>query len=631
MPRATVPALFKEGSAMRLVSSAVLATVLALAGAPALAQTAPPPVEYDLGFDNAAHHEARITVTYRGLEPGPVRFRMARSSPGRYAIHEFAKNVYSVSAVDGAGRPLTIERTDPYGWTVASHDGTVTVAYTLWADRGDGTYAQIDTSHARLNAPASLMRAEGHDDRPARLRFRRPDPRWRIATQLAPTSDPEVFTAPNFQYLMDSPVELSDHMVREWRVDDAGVSRTIRIALHHAGTAAEADEFAARAKKVVAAQIAIFGDVPDFDFGTYTFLADYLPWISGDGMEHRNSTVISTTRGLAEANYSQIGTLSHEFFHAWNVERIRPAELEPFDFTQADPTPSLWLSEGFTNYYGPLAVRRAGVGSIDDFLGAIGGQANFIVNNPARAYGGPQEMSLRAPFADAATAIDPTNGNIFATYYLWGATIAAGLDLTLRERFPGVTLDDYMRWLWLHHGVTEVPLTTDDLQRGLAEVTGDPAFAAEVFDHMIRDSGLPDFAPLLAQAGIVMQPQNPGKAWTGPVPLQFTGTAAKVSGATAPGTPLYDIGLDRGDEIVAVGDTVIDSQADWDKVIQAARPRDEVVVRFIRRGREGVARMRFAADPSFKWVRVETTGGQATEAQLAFRRAWLGEETAPES
>lgn len=615
---------------MRLVSSAVLAAALLTGGAPALAQSGPP-VEYDLRFDNAAHREARITVTYRGLEPGPVRFRMSRSSPGRYAIHEFAKNVYSVSAVDGAGRPLSIERTDPYGWTVPNHDGTVTVAYTLWADRGDGTYAQIDTSHARLNAPASLMWAEGHDDRAARLRFHRLNPDWKIATQLAPTSDPDVFTAPNFQYLMDSPMELSDHMVREWQVDDAGTPRTIRIAVHHQGTEAQADEFAARARKVVDAQIAVFGDVPDFDFGTYTFLADYLPWISGDGMEHRNSTIISTPQSFEAAKFGQINTLSHEFFHAWNVERIRPAELEPFDFTQADPTPSLWLSEGFTNYYGPLAIRRAGVNTVDAFLGAIGGQVNFIVNNPARAYGGPQEMSIRAPFADAAVAIDPQNPNIFATYYLWGATVATALDLTLRQRFPGVTLDHYMRWLWTHHGISETPFTTDDLQRGLAEVTGDAAFAADFFDRAIRGSDLPDFAPLLAQAGIVIQAQNPGKAWAGPVPLQFNGTTATVVGATAPGTPLYDIGLDRGDEVVAVGDTAIDSQADWDRVIAGAQPGDEVAVRFIRRGQEGVARMRFAADPAFKWVRIETTGTPAAEAQLAFRRAWLGEETAPAS
>lgn len=612
---------------MRILASSAAAATL-LFSTQAWAQT-PPPVEYELSFDNAAHREARISVTYRDLAPGPVRFRMSRSSPGRYAVHEFAKNVYSVSAVDGAGRALPIGRTEPYSWTVSGHDGTVTVAYTLWADRGDGTYAQIDPSHARLNAPASLMWAEGHDDRGARLRFRRPDASWRIATQLAPTDDPEVFTAPNFQYLMDSPIELSPHTVREWQVDDAGVPRTIRIALHHPGSEAEADVFADRARRVVDAQIAIFGDVPDFDFGVYTFLADYVPWISGDGMEHRNSTVISTPRGLAEAEYAQIGTLSHEFFHAWNVERIRPAELEPFDFTEADPTPSLWFAEGFTSYYGPLTIRRAGVEDVDAFLDEMGGQLSFIANTPARAYGGPEEMSLRAPFVDAATSIDPTNGNIFASYYPYGAVIAMGLDLTLRARFPGVTLDDYMRLMWTRHGVPERPYTPADLERALADVTSDPAFAREVFDGWIRGSQLPDFEALLARAGVVVVPRHPGRAWAGQVSLQYANGVATLGGATAPGTPLHALGLDRGDEIVSVGDIAIDSPADWTRVLAGARPGDEVEVRFMRRGQEGAGRMTFAADPALKLQRTETAEGDLTESQRAFRRAWLGEDAAP--
>lgn len=612
---------------MRLMASAATVAAL-LCGTPALAQT-PSPVEYELSFDSALHREARIRVTYRDLLPGPVRFRMSRSSPGRYAIHEFAKNVYSVTAVDGAGHALPIGRTDPYSWTVSGHDGTVTVAYTLWADRGDGTYAQIDQSHARLNAPASLMWAEGHDDRGARLRFRRPDSSWRIATQLAPTDDPEVFTAPNFQYLMDSPIELSPHTVREWQVDDAGVPRTIRIALHHLGSEAEADAFADRARRVVDAQIAVFGDVPDFDFGVYTFLADYVPWISGDGMEHRNSTVISMPRGLAEAEYGQIGTLSHEFFHAWNVERIRPAELEPFDFTGADPTPSLWFAEGFTSYYGPLTIRRAGVENVDAFLDEMGGQLSFIANNPARAYGSPEEMSLRAPFVDAATSIDPTNANIFASYYPYGAVIAMGLDLTLRAGFPGVTLDDYMRLMWTRHGVPERPYTPDDLERALADVTGDQAFAREVFDHWIRGSQLPDFEALLARAGVVIVPRNPGRGWVGPASLQYANGVATLGGATAPGSPLYALGLDRGDEIVSVGGVAIDSQADWTRVITGARPGDEEEVRFVRRGQDGTGRMTFAADPALKLQRMETREGDLTESQRAFRRAWLGEDAAP--
>ncbi|WP_439471915.1 M61 family metallopeptidase [Brevundimonas sp.] len=605
------------------VSLAVLSLGLAT---PVLAQTAPP-VRYELSFDNAVHHEARITVTYRDLGREPVRFEMSRSSPGRYAIHEFAKNVYSVSAVDGAGRALTVQRSDPYGWTVAGHDGTVSVTYTLYGDRADGTYAQIDATHAHLNMPATLMWARGHDDRPVELHFRSPNSDWKIATQLAPTSDPAVFTAPNLQYLMDSPTELSDHRVREWTVDDHGTPRTIRIALHDPGTDQNADIFAERARKVVDQLISVFGDVPDFDYGTYTFLADYLPHVSGDGMEHRNSTVLSGSRSLAEADYGQIGTLSHEFFHSWNVERIRPKELEPFDFTRANATPSLWFAEGFTNYYGPLAIRRAGVSNIDRFLAEIGGQANVIVNTPARAYGSPQEMSLRAPFVDAAASIDPNNPNIFTSYYTYGATLALTLDLTLRQRFPGKTLDDYMRWMWRHHGVNEVPYTPDDLRKGLAAVTGDQAFADAFFADSIQRSGLPDLAPLLAQAGVVMRPRNATGAWAGPARLQVADSVVRLAGATVPNTPLYIAGLDGGDEIVRLGETAIDSQANWDDALKALKPGDTVSITFIQRGVERTAQLTLASDPNFELVRVENAGGTATPQQLAFRAAWLGAES----
>lgn len=579
--------------------------------------------DYEVSFDNAAHHEARITVTYRDVGSSPVRFQMSRSSPGRYAIHEFAKNVYSVSAVDGAGRSLSVDRTDPYGWTVGGHDGVVSLSYTLFADRADGTYAQIDPSHAHLNMPATLAWATGFDDRPVRVSFKPFAADWIIATQLAPTDQPHVFTAPNLQYLMDSPVQLAPLTLREWQVDDAGTPRTIRIALHHAGTEEDADIFAERARRVVDAQIAVFGDVPDFDFGTYTFLADYLPYVSGDGMEHRNSTVITDTRSLKEADFDQIGTLSHEFFHAWNVERIRPAELEPFDYTRANATPSLWFAEGFTSYYGPLTIRRAGVSDVDKFLKEMGGQLNFVQNASGRRFGSPQEMSLRAPFVDAAAAIDPTNPNIFVSYYPYGAVIAFGLDLTLRQRFPGLTLDDYMRRVWADHGVSETPYTRADLETALARTTGDAAFARDLFARQVDASELPDFAPLLAQAGILIEPTNPATAWAGAFRFQATGGAI-IAAALAPGAPLYEAGLDRGDQILALGDAEVASPDDWNKAIAALKPGDEVVVRFLQRGVERSAPLRLIADPALRLVRAEAGGGSVTPEQLAFRQAWLG-------
>lgn len=605
---------------------ALAATALTPAAAQNAATAPPAPtraaVEFDIAFPHPEHHEAQVSVTYRDLEAGPVRFQMARSSPGRYALHEFAKNVYSVSAVDGAGRPLTLSRTDPYGWTVPTHDGTVTVRYTLFGDRGDGTYAQIDPTHAHLNIPATFLWAAGQDDRPIRVRFH-PATGWKIATQLAPTADPDVFTARDLQYFMDSPVEMSAFDTRSWSVTDGAKRYTIRLTAHHDGSPADLDRFAAMAQKVVAQQIAIFGEPAPYDYGSYTFLADYMPQISGDGMEHRNSTVITMPRSLAAANFAQIQTLSHEFFHSWNVERIRPAELEPFDFTRANATPSLWLAEGFTQYYGPLAVVRAGQMPLDDYIAQLSGTLNGLLTTPARRYGGPQEMSLRAPFVDAAQSIDPTNANIFKSYYPYGAVLALALDLELRQSFPKLTLDDYMRQLWRNHGKPERSYRPDDLRIALAQVTGDQAFADRFFTRSVTGSALPDFAPLLAQAGLTLRPAHPGAAWAGALPAAGDG-GLTITTPTAPGTPLYDAGLDKDDVILSVdGRPVADAQG-WTALLAAHKPGDRLPIAYRQRSGERRSELTLIADPDMQVIPNERLGQKLTPAQTRFRRSWLG-------
>jgi len=580
------------------------------------------PIQYDVSFPDAAHHEARITVTYRDLRPGPVRFQMARSSPGRYALHEFAKNVYSVSAVDGRGAGLAMTRTDPYGWSVDRHDGTVSVTYTLYGDQGDGTYAQIDRSHAHLNMPASFLWAAGYDDRPIRVRFRPADPKWKAATQLPEGRGPMTFWAPDLQYFMDSPVELSDFSMREWRVGEGAAAQTIRLAVHHQGTEAEVDRFAAVAGRVIRQHAAVFGAMPRFDYGRYTFIADYLPWAAGDGMEHRNSTIITDTRGLAEAGYAQIQTLAHEFTHAWNVERIRPAELEPFDFTRANPTPSLWLAEGFTSYYQPLTVRRAGESPTDDLLRGFSRLLNGVLLSPARRYGGPQEMSLRAPFNDAARSIDPTNPNVFVSYYGYGAAIALALDLEIRGRYPGKSLDDYMRELWRAHGVTERPYSPDDLRAALARVTGDAAFADAFFAASVRGSSLPDFAPLLARAGLALRPARGTNGWLG-AEVAAEGGTVTVAEPPVPDSPIYRAGIDRGDVLVSVNGRPVADVAGW-TAAAAIRPGDRVDLVVRGRGTERRVAVTAVADPSVEVVRAESIGRALTPAQRAFRAAWLG-------
>lgn len=605
------------------IKTFTIAAGLCASTSAAVAQSGGIPVEYEASFENAAHHEARISVTYRAISPAPLELRMARSSPGRYAIHEFAKNVYDVSAVDGAGRPLKISRTDPYSWRVFGHDGTVKATYTLFADRADGTYSQIDDTHAHLNIPATFMWAKGFDARPITVTFRVGSRPWKAATQLELSREPMTFRAPNLQYFMDSPTELSDFAIREWRVGD----QTLRLAVHHAGIEADIDVFVERAKKVVAQHQQVFGDLPRFDFGTYTFIADYLPHVNGDGMEHRNSTIISGTRGLYESDFSQLETLSHEFFHCWNVERIRPAELEPFDFTRANPSPSLWLAEGFTQYYGDLTLRRTGESSVAEYLDTVGGLMNGVVRATGRRFGSPQEMSLRAPFVDAATALDPTNGsNTFVSYYTYGATIALALDLTLRQKFDGLSLDDFMREMWRVHGKTEKSYTPKDIERALATVTGDAKFAADFFSKYIDGNALPDFAPLLAQAGLELRPKNTDKASIGRVGWTREGRVVTLRGNALIGEPLYEAALDRGDEILSIGRFTIDEEGDVAKALGKQKPGDRVSVRYLRRGQERTVEVVLSEDATLEIALLEDSKSTPTEAQLAFRSAWLGAE-----
>ena len=175
----------------------------------------------------------QVDASFTELGAETLELRMSRSSPGRYSLHDFAKNVYDVHAFAADGRELPTTRPDPYGWNVIGHGGTVTVKYKVYGDRVDGTYLGVDETHAHINMPAAIMWAHGQDDRPATLTFVQPSgTTWQVATQLHPGASPLEFTAPNLQYLMDSPSEFGPVVMRQFTVGP----RTFRFALHHAGT-----------------------------------------------------------------------------------------------------------------------------------------------------------------------------------------------------------------------------------------------------------------------------------------------------------------------------------------------------------------------------------------------------------
>jgi predicted metalloprotease with PDZ domain len=553
--------------------------------------------------------------------PGPLDLRMSRTSPGRYALHEFAKNVYDVQITDGAGQSVPVDRTNPHQWTVRSHGGEIRVAYTLYADRADGTYSQIDRSHAHLNVPATFMFAPALLERPVELAIEVPaDSGWEVATQLGPTDDPFVFTAPSGHYFMDSPLEIADLAWRSWEVETEHGPKTLRVAMHHLGTDEELDTYAAHSEAIAGELAEVFGAWPDFEFDTYTFLACYVPWGSGDGMEHRNSTVLTSTGSLSRSMTGLLGTVAHEFVHAWNIERIRPASLEPFDFEAANMSRELWFGEGFTSYLDDVVLARAGVIDEPTFVQRMGGIATQVTSARGRRFFSPVEMSMQAPFVDAATSVDPTNrGNTFLSYYTWGSGVGLALDLTLRASDDGLTLDDLMQEMWRRHGQTERPYDVSDVEAALAAITGDPDAARDFFDRYVRGREAPDYSALLATMGIVYEERGTGPLRLTGASLRFDDGGALVASNTLAGDPLYAAGVDRGDRIVRVGGAPVASAGALQEIVDRAAPGARIELEI--EGRTGRRTTTAGVERRPTWV--AAISDEADAGMAARRSSWI--------
>ncbi|MCB9398798.1 MAG: M61 family metallopeptidase [Acidobacteria bacterium] len=593
------------------------------------------PVTYVLKFDNRVHHEAEIDAHFRDVLAGPFRIQMSRSSPGRYALHEFAKNIYNVSITDEDDKPLPFSRPDAHSWLVSAHSGTVHFHYTLFGNQPDGTYSGINANFILLNPPSALVWGIGLENRSHELELDLPDD-WTCATQL--NGKDSNWTAPNQYYLMDSPILLGPIQWFSW--SQGTPEQTIRLALLEPGSPEEAKAYQQVCQAITAEAQGIFGELPNYDFGSYTFLAAYMPNAEGDGMEHRNSTVCSSTRQLHKDAVRLAGTIAHEFFHCWNVERLRPAALEPFDFTRVNVSEELWFAEGVTSYFDGLILCRSGVISMDAFLDGFNGDLNWVVLGPGRNFGSPAQMSAQAGFVDAARSVDPTNRtNTFISYYSYGAVLGLILDLQLRQQF-NKSLDQFMQLAWQRFGKQEKPYSNQDLQMLLAEFTN-PEFGNHFFEQSIYRSELPELQPLFEKAGLVWRAKSPQKAWWGNVKwvLETDPFETKVkdkenqfvtlASPTQVGTPLYRAGLEKGDILLALDDHKIKTLDDVKESLAKFKPGDSVEIEYRKNGENKKNDLELKADPAFELVPFEYRDLSVSTEQAQFRQAWLASQGKP--
>lgn len=422
------------------------------------AQQHPYKISYELKMTNPASHlfevEMRIETP---VSEDFIDLQMPRWSPGRYAVVDFAKGVQEVrshvscpiNTVDCKAIMLPVTRVDTQTWRInPNKEKRITITYKVFANNLSGTYSQLDARHANINPGTVFMYVVNHKQDPVSLKITPPND-WKIINGYMDSPNQTEWKFDNYDILMDTPTEIAaDFTIDEFRVDE----KLYRVVIHSFGDeGGKRQQFVKDIEKIVKAQTAMMG-LPEFD--SYTFIFHFAPGneMGGDGMEHLNSTQIISTNTLASENgyNGALGTTSHEFFHVWNVKRLRPIGLGPWDFTQPVNTKGLFIAEGFTNYYGKMLLQRAGVWTQQQLLESYSRTITGIENSPGSKLTSAVEASIIAPFLDRASRVQNTNlSNTTVSYYTKGELLGLTLDLMIRKRSNGKkSLDDVMRKMY---------------------------------------------------------------------------------------------------------------------------------------------------------------------------------------
>jgi predicted metalloprotease with PDZ domain len=249
---------------------------------------------------------------------------------------------------------------------------------------------------------------------------------------------------------------------------------------------------------------------------------------------------------------------------------------------------------------------------------------NAALTAPGREVFSLVDMSRRAAFVDGASSVEPQNqANTYISYYTYGRAVALGIDLSIRARFPGKSLDDWMRTMWRNHPDVQKPYTLEDLERALAETTGSGEFARGIFQRHIEGLEPMDYAALLARAGFVLEPVSPGKAWIGTAPMSFSDRGIEITGSTLRGSPLYIAGIDRGDRIVEADGKNLKTHRDWDDLAASHKPGDRSTLTVEARAGRKPVQITWAQAPDVEIVPFEKAGRSVTPQITAFREAWL--------
>jgi predicted metalloprotease with PDZ domain len=617
----------------RAKSLAVIAILLLLSSAapPLLAQTdqrsrAVPPdapeIAYTVSMTRPQTHllEVEARLRYAASAPASVDLLMPVWTPGSYLVREFARHVQDFAAQDGGGggRALEWSKVNKNTWRVRTAGvRELRVRYSVYANELTVRTNELNDRHAFWNNAALLLYPDGFLGAPSTLRVQ-PFDGWTIATGLpAAAGERDTFRAENFDVLYDSPFLAGNFKVVSFEVK--GVPH--RVVIDGEGNY-DPERVRREVQRIVEAEVALMGEIPYHD---YTFLLMLGP-TGGGGLEHLNSTALMWRRfGFATPDDRRgFHTLvAHEFFHLWNVKRIRPDALGPFDYTQENYTRLLWVAEGITSYYENQFVRRAGLTTDKQYLDTIARDIQSLQETPGRFERSAEESSFDTWIKQYRP--DENNVNSTVSYYDKGAILGILLDLEIRRRSGGArTLDDVMRALYNDFYKQNRNYTPADFQRVAEQAAG--AGLEEFFRAYVRGHEELNYNAALEWVGLRLDTSSNAagrpaaeEAYLG-ASLEQVGERLNVRNVPA-GTPAYEQGLNAFDQIISV-DGYRATRDSLNARLADKRPGDTLALTVFRADelRTFTIKLGARANAAYRIIPVV----RATDAQKRNYQAWLG-------
>jgi predicted metalloprotease with PDZ domain len=561
-------------------------------------------VRYSLEFSAARRHDLQVEVGLSGL-PGPrLVLWLPTWTAGLYHLENYAREVFAFQARDASGHSLPWRKTGPSTWEVEGQ-GEITVRYQVRCARFP---RWLDEEGGFLDLAGVLMAPEGAEDRPCRLHLELP-PGWGVG--FPGPADPEGYARGSYLQMIDSPLLLG--RLREFAFSAGG--RPHRLVLQGYGLEG-AGRLVEHARALVDGYGRLMGGLP---YDSYTFFVRLEP--DDYFLEHFDSSVVALEAPASdhpEDLEPLLRQMSHEFFHVWNVERLRPAALVPLDLRRPQPTRLLWWFEGVTYYYESLMLARVGSIPAEQFYRILSDQISEQETWwPAAREVGLEDASLNAWLYPSALF----DANLTTDYYLKGALVALLLDVELRHRTDGQrSLDDLVRLLYRRWGPGTSGLSEEALEEAASEVAG--GSLEEFFRACVRGTQALPYREALDYLGLDLVEETPSGASLGIRFQDADGGGLRLL-AVVRGRPAYEAGLLPGDVLIELGGRALDGGKDLGAALEGRAPGEAVRVKVRRSGRVLEVPVVLGARPS-TW-KVRPLPG-ASPAQVRARRAWLWQE-----